>query len=382
MYKYNPTLWFRTLVVGCALVVSGNAAALLPFESTGNIYVSMWVADEIAVFQPDGTPVERFTADGLDGPRGIAFNPVNGEIWIAGEFSNAIHIFDYQHQFLRTLEHEDFNEPVGVTFSANNEVYVSNSNGNEIMVFDQAGAFQRRFTAPNLSDPNCSAFMQDGTLMVSNRLGGSNGARGAVTKFDAQDNFLFDFTTDGILSLMAVARDPNIMPAGFDDTVWATSGAGDSGIYEFDQDGNLLTTILPADIGDGRSVTPQGIAFDSNGDFYVVSFTNEVIKFDSNGNFLMRFPTGSGTARSTAFQGCQQTVDGRCVPFGAGVSDMVSDETGNNSMGIDTDADGSVASTNETTETSTASDSGSGGGIFSLVFLFTLLLYRRKRSFA
>jgi len=58
----------------------------------------MWSADEIAVFSPDGIPLERFSVEGLDGPRGIAFNPANGEIWIASEFGNAIFIFDRVYQ--------------------------------------------------------------------------------------------------------------------------------------------------------------------------------------------------------------------------------------------------------------------------------------------
>ncbi len=366
---------FLTLTVTILLLISGRAAALLPFEKTGNLYVSMWQADEIAVFTPDGTELERFTADGLNGPRGIAFNPVNGEIWIAGEFSDAIFIFDHQHQLLRTLEHEDFDEPVGVTFrttdtgSADPLVYISNSNGNEIMVFDQSGVLQRRFTAPDLSDPNCSAFMADGSLMVSNRLGGSNGAFGSISKFDSQDNFLLDFSAAGIASLMAVARDPNIPAMIADDTLWATSGSGDTGIYEFDLEGNLLNTLLPAAIDDGRAIVPQGIAFDDAGDFYVISFLNEVLKFDSDGNFILRFPTGSGTSRSTAFQGCNPDIGDRCVPLG--VADMTLDS---NVASTNTDPIDSVT----TDTTSESLDSSSGGGAFSL-FAVTMLTITRRR---
>jgi len=231
------------------------ALALLPFENTGNLYVSMWTSDDIVVFTPEGTEVERFTTDGLDGPRGLAFNPANGEIWVASEFGDAIFIFNSAHRFLRRIDHPDFNEPVGVSFAsepgidaADQSVYISNSNGNEIMVFDQSGNLQRRFTGTALNDPNCSAFMQDGSLFVANRVGGTFGTVGAVSVFDDSDSFQFDFTTDGISSLMAVARDPNDLPSDIDDTVWVTSGAGDNGIYEFDTSGNLLTTLLPADI--------------------------------------------------------------------------------------------------------------------------------------
>lgn len=318
------------IAIGLTLV-SGQAFSLLPVQNTGNLYVSMWTADEIAVFTPDGMPVERFTAEGLDGPRGIAFNPANGEIWIAAEFSNAIFIFDHRHQFLRTIDHADFDEPVGITFAdsegvsvADQQVFVSNSNRNEIMVFDQSGVLQRRFTDMSLKDPNCSAFLNDGQLLVTNRLGGTSGSVGAIAKFDNNENFSFDFTTAGISSVMAVARDPNETPDGADDTVWVTSGSGDNGIYEFDQSGNLLTTLLPADIDDGRSIVPQGIAFEDNGNFAVVSYLNEVVKFDGSGNFLMRFPTGEGTARSTAFQSCQINANDtdECLPLGVAQTDV------------------------------------------------------------
>lgn len=368
----------RALTAVGLLSFSGVALALLPFEKTGNLYVSMWTSDEIAVFTPDGTPVERFTADGLDGPRGIAFNPANGEIWIAGEFSNAIYIFDHQHQFLRTLEHEDFNEPVGVTFrtvdadAADALVYISNSNGNELMVFTQAGELQRRFSAPDLSDPNCSAFMADGSLFVSNRLGGSGGAVGSVSSFDAQENFLFDFTTTGIASLMAVARDPNVSAMNEDDTLWVTSGGGDTGIYEFDQSGNLLNTLLPADIDDGRSITPQGIAFDGNGDFYVVSFLNEVLKFDSDGNFITRFSTGDGTSRSTAFQGCRADVEDSCVPLGVEAGDEDADGGGTETEGAVDESSADSAGEGE------AGGGSSGGGTLSLWFVAGLLGFGRR----
>jgi len=329
--NYSPatarcTPWILC-VLSLALLIPLPALALLPFDKTGNLFVSMWTADEIAVFAPDGTPISRFSADGLDGPRGIAFNPANGEIWVAGEFSNAIYIFDHQQNFLRTLEHPDFDEPVGISFTAlpdldanAQEVYVSNSNGNEIMVFDQQGSLQQRFTETNLQDPNCTAFMQDSSLFVANRLGGSSDSLGAVSRFDANDTFEFDFTTTGISSLMAIARDPNSDPAAFDDTIWVTSGGGDTGIYEFDPNGNLLTTRLPADIDGGTQLVPQGIAFSDDGHFFVISMLGEVLEFDGDGNFLSRFPTGSGTPRSTAFQGCESgTPDADlCVPLGAG----------------------------------------------------------------
>lgn len=360
-----PGFTYAACMLAACIFSKAATAAILPHQNTGNLYVSMWSADEIAVFTPDGTPLERFSAAGLDGPRGIAFNPANGEIWVAGEFSNAIFIFDHQHQFLRRLDHSDFNEPVGITFSpqlssepSDQQVYISNSNGNEVMVFDESENLVQRFTGTALVDPNCSAFLEDGTLLVANRLGGTQGGSGAVASFNSDNQFQFDFTTTGIASLMAVARDQNDVQSALDDTVWVTSGAGDSGIYEFDQAGNLLKSLLPADIDDGRNVVPQGIAFDDEGNFVVISYLNEVIKFDGDGNFITRFPTGAGTARSTAFQACepQQDAGTGCVALGASATTSVDniDSTG-------------------------AGSSGGGGGAFSIWLLAVCLRLRRFR---
>jgi len=81
-----------------------------------------------------------------------------------------------------------------------------------------------------------------------------------------------------------------------------SSGAGDRGIYEFDQDGSLLQSILPADLSDD-TITPQGIAFDRDGNFTVASITTNVIfQFDGDGNFLNSYSAGPGNSRSIAFQ--------------------------------------------------------------------------------
>lgn len=305
-----------TILAGAtALAVSSSSWALLPFEDTGNLYATMWTADVVRVFDASGNVVKDITAPGLDGPRGVAFNPHKGEVWVAGEHSNTIYIFNRGGHFKRSFTHPEFNEPIGITFKMapdvkpkDQEVYIANSGnatkdptkGNEIMVFDQDGNLLRKFTQPNLVDPNCAAFMPDGSYYLSNRLGGGLGTIGAIDKYDANDNFLFSFTTTGILSLMAVARDPN-GPGDADDTIWATSGGGAKGIYEFDQNGNLLKSILPADIGD-PTIVPQGIAFDDAGNFTVASTTNVIYRFDGDGNFLGSFPAGTGTARSIAFQ--------------------------------------------------------------------------------
>ncbi len=325
----QPFAWLMVCVWGTIAAVQNIAYAQLPFENDGHLFVAMYNDDAYSIFSKSGEPVGTMTTPGLNGPRGLAFNPANGDIWVAGEFSNSIYIFDQHRRFKWSLTHPDFNQPVGVTFKRtpgvnpeDHEVYVSNSGtgasspGNNIMVFDQQGNFLRSFTRDGLVDPNCTAFFPDGSLYVTNRLGtldddgNSDGIPGRVDKFDSNDEFLFSFNTPGMASVMAVARDPN-GPGDADDTVWVTSGGGARGIYEFDQDGNLLNTILPVDLDDfgvpGAALVPQGIAFDDNGDMTVVSWTGGIYQFDGDGNLLNSYdpdpstPATPGKSRSMAF---------------------------------------------------------------------------------
>ena len=308
---------------------TGNAVAQLPFENDGNLYVAMYNSDTYNIFTKGGELVGTLTTPGLNGPRGLAFNPANGDIWVTGEFSNTVYVFDNEHRLRWTLTHPEFNQPVGVSFkmtqgvnAEDQEVYISNSGtgagstGNNIMVFDQQGNFLRSFTRNGLVDPNCTAFFPDGSFFVSNRLGrvngngASDGILGRVDKFDANDEFLFSFNAPGMASVMAVARDPN-GPGALDDTVWVTSGGGARGIYEFDQAGNLLQTILPAELPSvgvpATSMVPQGIAFDDNGNMTVVSWTGGVYQFDGDGNFQNAYDPDPairsvpGKSRSMAF---------------------------------------------------------------------------------
>ncbi|MFU8894877.1 MAG: hypothetical protein ACNA8J_00680 [Gammaproteobacteria bacterium] len=304
-------------------LLSSSAWAVLPFENTGRLYVSIWNEDIVKVFSQEGELLDVFTAPGLEGPRGIAFNPTNGDIWLAGEHSNTVYVFDKNHRLKRVLEHPDFLEPVGISFRHERghalEVYISNSGnasidpdkGNEIMVFSPNGKLLRRFSHPDLKDPNCSAFLPDGSYFVTNRL------QHRVDYFDAGDNFVTSFSyvladgSPGLLSTMAVARDPQ------KGTIWATGGGGPRAIVEFDLDGNILTVIDQATLRDvtgdeNLTITPQGIAFDENGNFTVASFDNQVFRFNNDGELIWiededgteryAYRTGTGNSRSIALE--------------------------------------------------------------------------------
>ena len=69
---------------------AGNAVAELPFENDGNLYVVMYNSDAYNIFTKSGEPVGTLATPSLNGPRGLAFNPANGDIWVTGELSNRL----------------------------------------------------------------------------------------------------------------------------------------------------------------------------------------------------------------------------------------------------------------------------------------------------
>ena len=111
---FRFSLCFFSLL-GLALLAR-DVAAELPFENDGNLYVAMYNSDAYNIFSKQGEFAGTLTTPGLNGPRGLAFNPANGDIWVTSELSNTVCAFNSQHQLRWTVTHPDFNQPVGVSF--------------------------------------------------------------------------------------------------------------------------------------------------------------------------------------------------------------------------------------------------------------------------
>ena len=58
---------------------------------------------EVAVYDSTGSYLHSFTAPGLNGPRGIVVNPVNGMIYVASQLSNEIFVFNAEEQHIAIM---------------------------------------------------------------------------------------------------------------------------------------------------------------------------------------------------------------------------------------------------------------------------------------
>ncbi len=271
-------------VVGWLLLfLVHSAPGILPPPRTGNLYVTSFGTDSVAVYDSTGAYLRSFSAPGLDGPRGIVFAP-NNRIYIAGQHSDQIFVFDRNEQLITTFGHMQLDGPTGMAVE-DTLLYVCSFNNDQVVVFNLEGTFLRTFTGGGLNGPNCVAFDSHGNIYVSSAM------TATVVKFAPDETHRITFTGGGLSSPMGIARDTA--------DVLYVAGGGSNNIVMFDTLGNTLGTITHADLGG-----PQGIAFDDRGHFFTSSFFQDhLVEFDGSGNYVQTITAGNlDMPRSLAFE--------------------------------------------------------------------------------
>ncbi len=266
----------------CWLAIASSALAILPPELTEDFFVSDFNHDRVAVYDEVGGFVSDFTADGLNGPRGIVVDP-NGSVFVASELSNEILMFDTDGVLEGRFTHSDLARPTGMALH-DGELYVSSFAGDEIVVFGADGTYSRSFTGGGLNGPNCVAFDSEGNIYVASAI------TAEVIKFDQNEEFVTSFTGGGLSSPMGIARDEN--------DVLYVAGGGSSNIVKFDTDGNFLGQIRHPDLSG-----PQGVAFDDRGHIFSSSFFKDnIVEFNAEGDYVQTITAGGlDIPRSIAF---------------------------------------------------------------------------------
>ncbi|MFM7130875.1 MAG: NHL repeat-containing protein [bacterium] len=100
-----------------------------------------------------------------------------------------------------------------------------------------------------------------------------------INTFDVNGNYLSSINTNSWISALAVDTNRNI---------YVSEGTGSSiGVYS--QSGQLIKRINSPDYG-----SPQGMAFDSQGNLFVTGGGN-VVKFDSSGQQIFKFASNSAS---------------------------------------------------------------------------------------
>ena len=226
-------------------------------------------------------------AGGLDVPTGSAFNPVDGNFYVASAGTNEVLRYDgTTGQFIDvfvTASSGGLNGPADIAFGPDGHLYVASTQSDSILRYDRAtGAFINAFVrtgAGGLDGPTGMLFGPDGNLYVSSS--------------NTHEVLRFRGTTGAFMNVLVRAGDGGLVnPSGltFDSTgtqLYVVSVGGQSVLRYDGVTGIFQEVFVPGGSG-GLSAPNLGIKFGIDNHLYVSSGgSNAVLRYHSqSGAFI------------------------------------------------------------------------------------------------
>ena len=227
-------------------------------------------------------------ADGsvFSNPRGIAFDPIDGAIYVADTDNHQIEAFSKTGRRLGRSVHRvttsegvvDGN-PCALAFDRSGRLLVADQRVLYVDVMDRRARSVARLETPG-GHPNALAVAKDGTIYV-----GTTAEQSRIYRFGADyrpiDSWgdqgaeagrLFGVTALGVLGDTAIA---------------VACGRTDLGIQIFSPAGKYLRGFGAHDVGDGNVSMPSGVVVTTQGRLWVADEIRESIQiFDQEGNYV------------------------------------------------------------------------------------------------
>ena len=139
--------------------------------SDGNIAVSLYGRNCIAVYRPNGELVKEFGSDRLDGPEGLAVNN-KGQLFVAEYGVDRVSVYSENGEFQYCFGSEgsqpgEFKSPEQICIGQDGLLYVSDRCNHRVQVFQQDGRFVRNLGRYDLKKPTGLALTKDGHIVVA-----------------------------------------------------------------------------------------------------------------------------------------------------------------------------------------------------------------------
>ena len=247
---------------------------------------------------------QHLYAGAFAAPRGLHFDRVHDELWVADTGNNLIAIFGSDAFPLHSFP-PGTREPIRMAVDPAGRLLVIHGDRTGILLFNYRGEPLGALTLPGLPEkPSLGALAFDG---AGNLYVGDNNT-GQVLVYDPGFKLRRRFGGRGadegeFQSIGAIAVDGSGAVYVLDHQVLA--------VQVFDSRGNFLRGWGRHDMGAENVSLPSGVALDSRGHVIVVdSLRHEIKFFDTEGKFLARFGGYGNGLGQVAFP-ADVAVDGR-----------------------------------------------------------------------
>jgi len=256
------------------------AAALMLVASTT---VLAQPASRLAL-RPVAFLAEHLYAGPLGEPRGVAVDPVSGEVWVADTRHHVFALFTPEGIPLFTTDaNEQVREPSRLVVDERGQLLVLDRDRSQIKVLSYRGEYRGTLELPGLPEsPSIGALARDveGNLYVGEDTSGQVFVYGPDLRLrrrfgdrggeEGQFQSIAGIAAD---SKIIVVVDHQVIP-----------------VQVFDHRGNFLRAWGAHDIGVQNFSLPEAVALDGNGHVIVIDALRQEIKyFDRDGNFVTRF---------------------------------------------------------------------------------------------
>ena len=141
--------------------------------SDGNIAVSLYGMNCIAVYRPNGELVKEFGSDRLNGPSGLAVNK-KAQLFVTEYRGNRVSVYSENGEFQFSFGSKgsqpgEFHCPDQICIGQDGLVYVGDRDNNHVQVFQQDGRFVQQFGKDVGIVPTGLALTKDGHIVVASK---------------------------------------------------------------------------------------------------------------------------------------------------------------------------------------------------------------------
>jgi YD repeat-containing protein len=289
-------------------------------DAKGNVWVADTQNDRVQEFAASEF-IRKFGGDSsgagqLSSPGGVAAGS-EGNVWVADTSHNRIQEFTAKGEFIRQFGSYGssdglFASPHGIAVDAEDNVWVVDTNNHRLQEFNPKGEFVRKFGSAGTENGKFES-VEDVAIDSEGNLWTVDSDLARIQEFTPEGKFIGQFGAKGIgKSELEYPEGIAIDPEG---DIWVANSYDElnsSRVEEFTAKGEFIRSIGSQGTGNGQFKHPSDLAFDSEGNLWVVDLFNDRIQvLSAEGAYLDQFGTaGAGDGQFDSPQAINVDYDG------------------------------------------------------------------------